>query len=491
MKILFVSSEVVPFSKTGGLADVAGALPIALKNLGHDVRIATPQYRTTNDEKFGLQKNINEIHVHFQHDTYTATIKSANLPGTSMPVYFICNDYYFNRQELYTAGGKDYPDNAQRFAFFCMASLWMLPALEWKPDVIHCNDWQTALIPTYLKHHLYIRTNEFYNDIKVLYTIHNLAFQGSFDRNTLNSIGLGWEVYTIDGLEFFGDINLMKAGIVFSDEITTVSEMYAQEIQTPEYGCGLDGILRVRGDHLTGIMNGIDYAIWSPDGDKLIPSGYTLQNMRGKTTCKKHLQKKNHLPVNKDIPLIGMISRLAAQKGFDLISQIADDLFAMDIQFVLLGTGEPHYERIVKDIGGKYPEKAGINVMFNNQIAHEIEAGADMFLMPSLYEPCGLNQLYSMKYGTVPIVRKTGGLADSVLDATPDAIAQGTGTGFVFEKYDAATLLLTIKRAVEIYTKHKKTWKKLQENGMVQDYSWTASAKRYEGLYKRMTGESS
>jgi starch synthase len=213
--------------------------------------------------------------------------------------------------------------------------------------------------------------------------------------------------------------------------------------------------------------------------------------MRGKTTCKKHLQKKNHLPVNKDIPLIGMISRLAAQKGFDLISQIADDLFAMDIQFVLLGTGEPHYERIVKDIGGKYPEKAGINVMFNNQIAHEIEAGADMFLMPSLYEPCGLNQLYSMKYGTVPIVRKTGGLADSVIDATPDAIAQGTGTGFVFEKYDAATLLLTIKRAVEIYTKHKKTWKKLQENGMVQDYSWTASAKRYEGLYKRMTGESS
>lgn len=491
MKILFVSSEVVPFSKTGGLADVAGALPIALKNLGHDVRIATPQYRIADDEKFELEKIINEIHVHFQHDTYTATIKSALLPGTSIPVYFICNDYYFNREGLYTSNGKDYPDNAQRFAFFCMATLWMLPALDWKPDIIHCNDWQTALIPTYLKHHLYIQTNEFYNDIKVLYTIHNLAYQGNFDRNTLNSIGLGWEVYTINGLEFYGDINLMKAGIVFSDEITTVSEMYAREIQTPEYGCGLDGILRVCSDHLTGIMNGIDYTIWNPETDILIPSKYTMQNMRGKTSCKKHLQKKNNLPVNKDIPLIGMISRLAAQKGFDLIAQVADDLFAMDIQFVLLGTGEPHFEEIFSDIGRKYPEKAGFNIMFNNQMAHEIEAGADMFLMPSRYEPCGLNQLYSMKYGTVPIVRKTGGLADSVIDATKEGIAKGIGTGFVFEKYDAGALLLTIKSAVEIYSKHKKAWKKLQSNGMSQDYSWTASAKKYEGLYKKVIGKSS
>ncbi|MBN1901803.1 glycogen synthase GlgA [Candidatus Sumerlaeota bacterium] len=484
MKILFVSSEVVPFSKTGGLADVAGALPVALRNLGHDVRIATPKYRSVDDQKFGLEKIIREINVHFQNDTYTASVKSAPLPGTSIPVYFISNDYYFDRQELYTTGGKDYPDNAMRYAFFCMASLWMLQALDWKPDVIHCNDWQSALIPAYLKHHLYLRTNEFYNDIKALYTIHNLAYQGSFDRTTLNSIGLGWEVYTIDGLEFYGDINLMKAGIVFSDAISTVSETYAKEIQTPEYGCGLDGILRARSDHLTGIMNGIDYTIWNPETDKLIPSRYTMQNMRGKTICKKHLQKKCNLPVNKDIPLIGMISRLAAQKGFDLISEIADDLFAMDIQFALLGTGEPDYENVFKKIGEKYPSKAGINIMFNNQLAHEIEAGADMFLMPSRYEPCGLNQLYSMKYGTVPIVRKTGGLADSVIDATPETISDGTGTGFSFEKYDAGTLLITIKRAVELYTKRKKSWKKLQANGMVQDYSWTASAKKYEELYK-------
>ena len=486
VKILYISSEVVPFSKTGGLADVAGALPIALKNLGHDVRIATPRYGCINGEKFNLHQMIDEVQVHFQHDTSIATVETANLPGTEIPVYFIANDFYFGRRELYTEKGKDYPDNSQRFAFFCMATLWMLRILDWKPDVIHCNDWQTALIPAYLKHHPYVKSDEFYNGIKALYTIHNLAYQGSFDRDTLNKIGLGWEVYTIDGLEFYGDINLMKAGIMFSDEIATVSEMYAREIQTREYGCGLDGVLRYRRDHLTGIMNGIDYGIWDPAKDDLISSKFSARNMAGKSLCKKHLQKINRLPENRDIPVIGMISRMADQKGFDLIAQIAEELFSLDIQFVLLGTGEPIYHEMFKKIGETYPAKAGINITFNNQLAHEIEAGADMFLMPSRYEPCGLNQLYSLRYGTVPIVRKTGGLADSIIDASPKTIAQGTGTGFVFEKYEPDALLDLIKRAVDLYTRDKKAWKKIQSNGMARDHSWEASAKQYAALYRKM-----
>jgi len=486
MKILYISSEIVPFSKTGGLADVAGALPVALKDLGHDVRIATPLYSSIDLKKYNINKIIDEIQVHFQFDTMTAEVWKAPLPGNALPVYFIQNDYYFDRKDLYNENGEDYPDNAQRFAFFCMATLWMLQVLEWKPDVIHCNDWQSALIPTYLGHHLYIKSNKFYDNIKVLYTIHNLAYQGSFDRNILNNIGLGWEVYTMEGMEFYGDINFMKAGIVFSDEISTVSQMYSKEIQTPEFGCGLDGVLSAKSEHLTGIMNGIDYSLWNPKTDKLIASRYSPKNIRGKTSCKTFLQKKNNLPPDKDIPVIGMISRMADQKGFDLIAKIAEELFQMNIQFVLLGTGEPHYHKIFRAMQEKYPKKAGINITFNNQMAHEIEAGADMFLMPSRYEPCGLNQLYSLKYGTVPIVRKTGGLADSIVDATKSGIADGSATGFVFEPYEASTLLQTIEQAVNLFNKDRKSWKKLQANGMAQDYSWAFSARKYEALYRKM-----
>lgn len=478
----------VPFAKTGGLADVAGALPVALKNLGHDVRVAMPGYGTIDADKFPLSPLVEEIIVHFQRDSKSARIKTAPLPGTEVPVYFIENDYYFDRKGLYTEQGKDYPDNARRFAFFSMATLWMLMALDWKPDVIHCNDWQSALVPTYLKYHPYIKMDDFYQDIKLLYTIHNLAYQGNFDRKTLNQIGLGWEVYTMDGLEFYGKINLMKAGIVFSDEISTVSETYSKEIQTKEYGCGLEGVLRHRSDHLTGIMNGIDYTVWNPQVDDLIPEKFSPKDMKGKAACKKALQKKCGLPLKPGIPLIGMISRLADQKGFDLITRIVDDLFDLDMQFVLLGTGQPEYHEIFEKIGKKYPRKAGINITFNNQLAHEIEAGADMFLMPSRYEPCGLNQLYSLKYGTAPIVRRTGGLADSIIDATPEAIANGDGTGFVFEEYDSEALLETIRRAVDLYSRNKKAWRKLRQNGMSKDYSWDASARKYQALYKKMTG---
>ncbi len=488
MKILLVSSEVVPFAKTGGLADVAGALPLALSELGNDVRVAMPEYRATDETKLGLTTLLEEINVYFQHTTQRAEIKTTNFPGTDIPVYFVRNDHYFDRDGLYAEDGRDYADNAQRFAFFSMAALWMLRALDWIPDIVHCNDWQTALIPTYLKNHPVLKSDSLYNKIKVLYTIHNLAYQGNFDRNILNSIGLGWEVYTINGLEFYGDINLMKAGIVFSDEISTVSRTYAKEIQTPEYGCGLEGVLLSKKDHLTGIMNGIDYGIWNPEVDDLIYAKYSAKKLAGKARCKAFLQKKNNLPVKPHIPLIGVISRLADQKGFDLIAQIAEEFLKLDVQFVLLGTGDPKYHKMFEEIGKQYPRKTGINIKFDNQLAHEIEAGADMFLMASRYEPCGLNQLYSLKYGTVPIVRKTGGLADSIIDATTRTIADGTGTGFVFERYEAGKLLDAIKRAVNLYSKDKKTWGKIMANGMAKDYSWDTSARKYLALYKKMLG---
>ena len=485
VKILFVSSEVVPFSKTGGLADVAGALPPALRRLGHDVRIVTPRYRITSEERFGIRPILHDIRVHFQSESHVTQIRTAPLPGTDIPVYFVNYEPYFDRANLYTEAGKDYPDNPQRFALFCMSALWMLRALDWKPDVIHCNDWQTGLIPTYLMHHPDLKFDEFYKGIRVLYTIHNLAYQGRFPREILNSLGLGWEVYTMHGLEFYGDINLMKAGIVFSDEITTVSKTYAHEIQTDEYGCGLDGVLRTRSVHLTGILNGIDYTVWNPETDSLIPAKFGPGKMAGKARCKKALQAKCGLPEKADIPLIGVISRLADQKGFDLIAAIAQDLFQMDIQMVILGTGEPKYHEIFQKIGKKHPDKASIHLTFDNQLAHEIEAGCDMFLMPSSYEPCGLNQLYSLKYGTVPIVRKTGGLADSITDATSETIKDGSGTGFVFEEYSPKALFETIGRAVNLFSK-AATWRKIRENGMAKDFSWDASARMYEGLYRRM-----
>jgi starch synthase len=486
VKILYVSSEVVPFAKTGGLADVAGALPAALKDLGHDVRVVMPQYRSVEDKKYGLSTILPEIKVHFQTYTASAEIKASTLPNSEVPIYLIHNNEYFNRNGLYTENGLDYSDNAIRFAFFSMATLWMLRALHWKPEIIVCNDWQTALIPTYLKHHPDLKSDKFYRNIKVLYTIHNLAYQGSFERSTLNSIGLGWEVYKIDGLEFYGEINLMKAGIVFSDEICTVSEKYSKEIQTEEYGCGLDGILSTRKDHITGIINGIDYQIWNPEIDELTASKFSLENMEGKAESKKALQKMNNLPVDKDIHVISMISRMADQKGFDLITEIADEIFNLNVQFVLLGTGDPNYHEIFREIGEKYPDKTGMNITFNNKMAHEIEAGADMFLMPSRYEPCGLNQLYSLKYGTIPIVRNTGGLADSIIDATKKTIADGTGCGFVFEKYEAEALLSAIKRAVKFYHENKKGWMRLRKNAMLKDYSWDASARKYEKLFMKM-----
>ncbi|MCX7012171.1 MAG: glycogen synthase GlgA [Candidatus Sumerlaeota bacterium] len=485
MKILYAASEVAPFAKTGGLADVAGALPAALARLGHDVRIVMPLYKQIDRARFGLKMLTPEMYVAFPESAQIGCVMTAPFPGSSLPVYFIGHDEYFDRPGLYQEDALDYPDNAERFAYFCKAALWSLVGLGWKPDVICCNDWQTALIPTFLRQGPEYAGRFEFDGIKTLFTIHNLAYQGAFDASYVWKLGLPGHVFSADGLEFYGRMNLMKAGIVYSDKISTVSRRYAEEIQTEEFGCGLEGILQARRADLTGILNGIDPKDWSPDVDGLIPAKYSVGGREGKAKCKAALQKLCGLPAQEDIPLIGVISRLADQKGFDLIAEVADTLMRMKLQFVLLGTGEKKYHELFEALGKKNKKRASIHLRFDNKLAHWIEAGADMFLMPSRYEPCGLNQLYSLRYGTVPIVRRTGGLADSIMDY--DA-KNKTGTGFVFEDYTGEAMLDAIQRAVKCYRKSPKAWAMLVETGMQQDFTWNASAKAYGQLLQSMIG---
>lgn len=486
MKILIASPEIVPFAKTGGLADVAGALPRALATLGHDVRVILPLYRAVSPAKFSLQALQEEMIVHFPGNFQVGSIWHCTFPGTDIPAYFVRHDQYFDREGLYGEKGEDYPDNAERFAFFCMAAIWTLKGIGWQPDVIHCNDWQSALIPTYLGNLSVLRNDPFYSAVRTVYTIHNLAYQGSFGPAVLPRIGLDQSVYHPEGLEFYGSVNLMKAGIVYADALSTVSRQYAQEIQTEEFGCGLEGILRVRASRLHGIMNGIDYSVWNPEIDEHIASHYSTGNLAGKAVCKEALQKSNGLPAEPKIPLIGMISRLDKQKGFDLLEQCLDDIMKIDLQMVILGTGDPVYHEFFEAAAKKNPTRLAVNLMFNNPLAHQIEAGADMFLMPSRYEPCGLNQLFSLKYGTIPIVRKTGGLADSITDSNVKTIRSGKATGFVFEEYKAEVLFDAIRRAVLIYHGKSDLWAKLIQNAMAQDFSWYNSARAYQALFQEI-----
>lgn len=483
MRILIASSEVVPYAKSGGLADVCGALPRALHARGHDVRVIMPRYRCVSIEKFLLHELLDEMIVNFPGNQQVGSIWHSTFPATDIPVYFVRHDHYFDREGLYGEKGEDYPDNAERFAFFCMASIWTLKGIGWRPDVIHCNDWETALIPTYLRNLAILRNDPFYAPIKTLYTIHNLAYQGCFGSAVLPRIGLDYSVYHPEGLEFYGCVNLAKAGIVYADAISTVSARYAEEIQTEQYGCGLEEVIRARAHKLRGIMNGIDYTVWNPEVDEFIAAHYSASNPAGKAQCKAALQECSRLPVEGDVPLIGMVSRLDKQKGFDLLEQCLDRIVQLDVQMVILGTGDPAYHEMLEAASRKYPRNLAVHLTFDNPLAHQIEAGADMFLMPSRFEPCGLNQLYSLKYGTIPIVRKTGGLADSVVDATPESLAEGSATGFVFEPYEADALFETVHRAVDLYRSDKTAWSRLMRNAMAQDFSWDASARAYEQLY--------
>ncbi|MCD6165345.1 glycogen synthase GlgA [candidate division KSB1 bacterium] len=481
--VFFLSSEIAPFAKTGGLADVAGSLPKALKELGHEIRLFMPRYRCINERKFILRDviRLKNLEIPLGNKKVKVDIKSSFIPNTKVQVYFLDYKPYFDRNELYVdpVTKTDYKDNDERFILFTRTALEMLKLLHWQPDIIHCNDWQTGLIPLYLK--TIYSEDEFFRNVKTLFTIHNIGYQGNFDKSAVSKANLPESLfYPLSPIEFYGKFSFLKAGLEYADKINTVSPTYAQEIQQgPEYGHGMEGILRRRRKDLHGILNGVDYSEWSPDVDKYIPFQYDSNQLDKKLENKKALLEECKLSFDEGTPLIGSISRLADQKGFDLIAEIIDKVMKLDLHYLLLGTGDQKYHRLFNKIAKKYPQKISVQLKFDNRLAHLIEAGSDMFLMPSKYEPCGLNQLYSLRYGTIPIVRATGGLADTVVDFNPET---KTGTGFVFKNYDSAELLQAIKRAIDVFA-DKPTWTQLVRTAMEQDFSWKTSAKEYTKLY--------
>jgi starch synthase len=475
LKVLFVASEVSPFAKTGGLADVAGSLPRALVSQGHDIRIAMPKYKfieTPMETRFDFPviiRNRKETAIIREHYIEVNDNDTVN----RVPVYFVDNYHYFDRENLYC-----YFDEAERFAFFYRAVLEMLSGLDFKPDIIHCNDWQSGPIPALLKKNYDVIP--FYRDIATIITIHNLHYQGNYPRECLESLGLPDSYFHPDKLEFYGDVSFLKAGIVYADLINTVSRTYAREIQTQEFGERMEGLMRSRAKDLYGIVNGINTSEFNPATDPYIAANYDSTSIEKKVENKHSLQKSLHLPVS-DSLMIGLVSRLVDQKGLDLIQKFFMDFIGEDIQFIVLGQGDELYEQFFKEMSRKYPEKMAVHIGFNNALAQRIYAACDLFLMPSKFEPCGLGQLIGLRYGTLPIVRATGGLADTVEDYSP---VSGTGNGFVFTEYSAAGLLNAIKRALKLYRDNAGVWRKMVKTALESDFSWKAPAQEYIKLYR-------
>jgi starch synthase len=469
-----VGSEAQPFAKTGGLADVLGALPRALTRLGHTVDLLIPRYRG-----ISVGDPIGRIRVALGGQVDDAHIHAIEVDG--LRTIFIGHAAYFDREFLYGAAERDYPDNPERFAFFCQAALNWADSTGQQYDVIHAHDWQTGLVPVLLERAVStqaaVRT-------PTVFTIHNLAYQGVFDASWLPRLGLGWDLMHVDTMEFWGRISYLKAGIVFSRMVTTVSPTYAREIQTPELGFGFDGVLRQKSRDLVGILNGIDYDHWDPERDLNLPEPYNASKLKGKVAAKRQLLETYGLPVTvKDVarPVVGMISRLVDQKGFDLIALLADELPTLGATFVVLGSGERRHEELWRTLAAKQPTVIGVRIGFDEGLAHLIEGGSDMFLMPSRFEPCGLNQMYSLRYGTVPVVRATGGLRDTVRDVDPET---GHGTGFTFVEYTPEALLEALRRALAMFG-NRTLWRRIQKAGMRQDFSWDASARQYVEVYER------
>ncbi len=510
MKILFIASEVFPFAKTGGLADVAGALPRALAARGHDVRIITPLYRSTDPEKHQLRPFIPELWINFPAGRVPGRVRMSYLPDGAassledqashpaaaggpprthvkpVPVYFVDCPLFFDRPGIYGENGRDYADNALRFAYFNMAAVWTLKALGWSPDILHCNDWQTAFLPVFLRSQVKYRYDSFFAKTRILYSIHNLAYQGLCGFDLLEKVGLSPTLFQAEQMEYWGRLSPMKGGIAFSDWIGTVSPRYSREILIQRFGCGIEGFLANRADRLTGILNGIDSSIWDPAVDPLIWKNYSPGDLSGKAKCKSRLQKTLGLPARAKTPLLAMINRLDAQKGIDLFLETLPRLLALGAQVVVLGSGRPDYHARLERAAKENPKALQVRLRFDNALSHAIEAGADAFMILSHYEPCGLNQMYSLKYGTVPIVRHTGGLADTVCHTTPETLADGTATGFTFLEGDPDVLLQTVRRALDIYRARPGDWRAIQLNGMRQDLSWSRSAETYEALYQKM-----
>jgi starch synthase len=474
-----VGSEAQPFAKTGGLADVLGALPRALSRLGHTIDVVIPRYRgITAGEPIG------RVRVALGGQIDDAQMYAADVDGVR--VVFVEHAAYFDREYLYGVSDRDYPDNPERFAFFSQAAITWALSTGQRYDVIHAHDWQAGLVPVLLDRA--VATHPVWVRPATLFTIHNLAYQGVFDASWLPRLGLGWDLMRIDAMEYWGRISYLKAGIVFSRLITTVSPTYAHEIQTPELGFGFDGILRHRSRDLVGILNGIDYDHWDPERDANLPEPYNASKLAGKAAAKRKLLETYGLPATvKGLrrPLIGMISRLVDQKGFDLIAAAADELPKLNAAFVVLGTGERRHEELWRSMAETHPTIVGARIGFDEGLAHLIEAGSDIFLMPSRFEPCGLNQMYSLRYGTVPVVRSTGGLRDTVRPVDP---VSGEGTGFTFDEYSPQALLTALRQALDLFGS-RTVWKRIQKAGMRQDFSWDASARQYVDVYARAQRE--
>jgi len=474
VRILTVASEAVPFAKTGGLADVIGALPFALSRLGHHVDVVMPRYRGIIDgEPAG------GVTVRLGGQVSGAAIWVACRERVRM--IFVEHPAYFDRDFLYGTAGQDYPDNPERFAFLAVAALEWAASVPDRFDVFHGHDWQAGLVPMLLRTG---RAPAALAQVPSVFTIHNLAYQGVFDASWLPRLGFGWELMRIDALEYWGRISYLKSGLMFSDIITTVSPRYAREIQTPEYGFGFDGILRYRANDVVGILNGIDYDQWDPARDPHIPEPYNADDIAGKRAAKRAVLERYGFRVDEAMlsrPLVGMISRLVDQKGFDLIAQVADQLSTLEASFVLLGSGDRRHEDLWLGLAARHPDRIGAKVGFDEGLAHLIEAGADLFLMPSRFEPSGLNQMYSMRYGTVPVVRAVGGLDDTVRNFNPRT---GEGTGFSFDDYTAQALLNTLRWALDVFA-DPAAWRRIQRQGMTKDFSWDASARQYVKVYER------
>jgi starch synthase len=511
LRLLMAASEGVPFAKTGGLGDVIGSLPQALARRGHHCAVILPLYRCTRAVNIPLQRTDLTFTVPIGERKVTGALWKAALPNSDVAVYFVEQPAYFERDDPAHGRGlyqltlpngqkQDYPDNCERFVFFARSVLEAIRLLDYWPDVLHNNDWQTGLAPVYLREEY---TRKLSSDLRVRYgrirtllTIHNLAYQGVFWHWDLPLTGLDWRLFNYQQLEFYGRINFLKAGIVFSDAITTVSPSYAREIQTPYYGCGLEGVLAERRERLTGIVNGVDYTVWNPETDPHLAANYNGDTVTAKKPiCKAALQRRFGLPEKPKAPLLAVISRLVEQKGIDLVGKTADAWLPPSrtngrdegAQLVVLGEGDPAYHRMLQDVRSRYPDRVGLRLGFDEVLAHQIEAGADIFLMPSVYEPSGLNQLYSLKYGTVPVVRATGGLADTIVDCTEENLAAGRATGFSFLAIHTTAFVEAVQRALDFYHRRPETWLQIVQTGMRQDWSWDRSAAEYERVYRGIT----
>jgi len=473
MRILFVASEALPYAKTGGLADVIEALPRALVKLGHEVAVFLPRYRGMKVTSLDLPS----LTIPQGTRLRFPAIASGGI-HRGVRYFFLDDPFYFDRDGIYGDRNREYPDNAERFTEFSRAAIELAKQI-WMPDLIHCHDWQTAMVPVLLRSSY--GDDPVVRDLPLVFTVHNIGYHGIFPKETLERAGIPAGVFHPGGIEFFGNVNFLKGGLIYSDYLTTVSRKYAQEIQTPEFGFGLEGVIRTRSDRLVGILNGVDYSAWSPDRDTLIPMRYSAKNLDGKHVCKQALQDElKLLKDNPSRPVLGIVSRLVDQKGFDLIALIAHELLQEDVLLAVLGAGDRRYEELFRALAGDFPGRVGAVIGYDNKLAHLVEAGSDIFLMPSRYEPCGLNQIYSLRYGTVPVVRATGGLDDTI---EAFDLEHGTGTGFKFMEYSGGALLHAIRQALHHHS-DEGVWKRIQLNGMAKDFSWNTSASEYAKLYE-------